>query len=280
MAYGKKCDTCGEKYRHYHRPGDARPLPSVTEILGIIAKPALTGWAFKMARETALAATRAAYASTHPTGMCLALDESSFAAIIDKTAPRSQWQLPKTAADIGTLVHARIESEIRRELGQDVAEVPVPEFEVVDGKKVAHPAWNSMQAYYAWREAHEVKVISIEERVYSMELGFAGTADVICYIDDVLTLGDFKTSKAVYPEYRLQVAAYRTALVEMSQSMPLVFMGAKELQVKKPGGVILRFPKDAGDTFEAVDVPWADQKALMAGFNAALALWTWQQGAA
>src|SRR5688572_24897245 len=98
-GFGKKCDQvagCPAKYRHYHRPGDARPLPSVTEILGIIAKPALTGWAFKMARETSLAAARAAYEATHPAGQCLAFDPGSYIAIVDKSAPKSQWQLPKT----------------------------------------------------------------------------------------------------------------------------------------------------------------------------------------
>lgn len=286
MAWGTKCDVCKEKYRHYHRPGDPRPLPSVTEILGVIAKPALTGWAFKMARLTALAAARAAYAATHfevaspgprnnvgalpsSTFACLALSPHSFMAIVEKTAPSSQWKLPKTEADIGTLVHARIESEIRVELGQNVPIVPVPESDVVDGRKVPHPAWNAYQAYLAWRSSHRVKIVSIEQRVYSMKLGFAGTSDIVCYIDDKLTVGDFKTSKAVYPEYLLQVAAYRAAVIEME--------GKENPDMKNLGGVILRFPKGADDTFEVVDVPWKDQKSLMAAFMNALGLWRWQQ---
>jgi hypothetical protein len=261
MAYGRKCEVCPAKFRHYHHGGDPRPLPSVTEVLDIIAKPALIGWSFKKAREAALAASRATYELAHPGGHCLALNAGSYINAVDKATPKSTYQLPKTEADIGTMVHARIESEMRRELGQDVPVFELPEWEVIDGKRVPHQAWNAYQSYLAWRKSKEIKIVSVEQRVWSLKLGIAGTADVVMYVGDVLTVGDFKTSKAVYWNYKLQVAAYRAAVAEME---------GLETPI---GGVVLRFPKDPGDGFDAVEIPWADQKKRMGQFKHALGLW-------
>ena len=253
----RRCDICSEKYRHYHASGDPRPLPSVTTILDCIAKPALVGWSFREARKATLGVARELYNEYAASGA----DAASFAAAVDAKAPKSQYNLPKTAADIGTLVHKRIESEMRAELGLDYEDVEIPEFEVVSGRRREHPAWSSYQAYLAWRRAHDVRPVELEKRVYSLQLGYAGTTDLEAYVDDVLTIADFKTSAAVYDEYKLQIAAYRRAYQEMSGDFDSPI-----------GGLVIRFPKEAGDTFEPVGVPWDEQIELQRDFMSAFRL--------
>ena len=97
-----------------------------------------------------------------------------------------------------------------------------------------------------------------EQRIYNTALGYAGTVDLVAYVSDRLTIVDYKTSKAVYAEYRLQIAAYRAAY-----------------RNAETNGLILRFPKDRGDAFEVADVPWAEQERLLAVFLAAKRVWEW-----
>lgn len=258
--------SCSAKFRHYHPPivdgGDTldpTPLPSVTEILKSIAKPALVGWAFKMGRQHTLAAARSVYEECYGTRGELP-PPPSYIAAVDQRAPKNQYQLPTDAVDIGTLVHKRVEAEIRRELGQDVDIPEIPEVEVVGGRQKPHPAWAAYQAYLAWRREHDVRPVAVEKRVYSRRLGFAGTADFEGYVDGQYCFGDWKTSEAVYGEYPIQLAAYRAAEMEMRGDY-----------VTPIGGLILRFPKSGG-SFEAHDVPWSEQTPLMADFMAAMRL--------
>src|SRR5207253_4465534 len=45
--------------------------------------------------------------------------------------------------------------------------------------------------------------------VFSEKYGYAGTIDYICKIDGKTFIIDFKTSQQVWPEYELQVSAYK-----------------------------------------------------------------------
>jgi hypothetical protein len=243
--------------RFYELP-DGTKLPSVTTLLSAIAKPALINWASYGARDATIAAARAIYEASDGD-----ISPASFEAALRKTLGKRPAHLAKSdeALDIGTLVHARIEAETRRELGEAVELPEIPETDV-DG--TPHPAWNALASYHHWRMDHDVKPIAVEQRVYSVELGFAGTCDLVAYVDGVLTIADYKTSKAVYPEYRLQIAAYRAAYNTDA--------GANFI-----GGLILRFPKERGDAFEAADVPWEDQESLMRVFLAAKEIWHWMK---
>lgn len=240
---------------------DGIEVPSVTTILKSINKPALLNWASYGARDATRRVARSIYETAHPGGLCLGLDAASFAAAVEKAQGRRPAHLDRgeVAMEIGTLVHARIEAEMRRELGQDVPLIEIPTDEIVDGRKVPHPARTAYEAYCAWRKANEVRPVALELRVYSRQFMFAGTTDFVGRVADVLTVADWKTSKAVYAEYRIQIAAYRHALVEMQD----------ELKTAVVGGLVLRFPKEAADGFEAHDVPVSEQDELMADFLAA-----------
>jgi hypothetical protein len=252
--------------RVYNREG--RPYWSVTSVLKAVAKDALINWASYAARDATRAAAVTAYGAVHPADTlgvrhCLSLDPASFEHIILTAQGRRPPHLALTeaATSTGTMVHARIEAEVKRELGHKVTVPPVPELLVSDGVASPHPAWNAYQSYLAWRRAHAVEPVAAEVRVYSDEYEFAGTADLLARVDGDLTIVDYKTSKGVYDEYLFQIAAYRHAHLEMGrESGPL-------------GGLVLRFPKEDGDAFEAHEVPWEDQGALMEQFLAARTLW-------
>ena len=53
--------------------------------------------------------------------------------------------------------------------------------------------------------------------VFSEKYGYAGTIDYVCTIDGKTYIVDFKTSKQVWPEYELQVSAYKKP-IELAES--------------------------------------------------------------
>jgi hypothetical protein len=233
-------------------------VPRVTKVLGCIAKPALIGWARNTARDNTIREAGELYAvvgktKTPDVFMAALRKRMTYAALTAGT---------EDAADFGTTLHLRVEAEMRRELGESVSIPKLPEtFVDPDGRETVHPAWNAYQSYLAWRREHTVRPIRAEVRVVSRSLGYAGTVDLFADVDDVLTMLDYKTSKAVYREYRVQLAAYRQAALEQGVVREIV------------PAQIIRFPKTAGDDFEPVDVAPSEQDELMDVFLAALTLW-------
>jgi ATP-dependent exoDNAse (exonuclease V) beta subunit len=53
--------------------------------------------------------------------------------------------------------------------------------------------------------------------VYSARHRYAGAIDALAYREGELVALDWKTSKGLYPEYALQVAAYAKAIEEMTR---------------------------------------------------------------
>ena len=101
------------------------------------------------------------------------------------------------AAEIGTLVHAKIEAEIH-----GLAHPKTP----ADYRK---PVAAAYEAWKDWMLNSQMVVIATELPLVSEEHRFGGTLDAI--IRDRkgrLAVGDWKSSKAIYGEYLRQVAAY------------------------------------------------------------------------
>ncbi|MBV6343612.1 hypothetical protein HWQ67_18755, partial [Candidatus Magnetobacterium casensis] len=117
---------------------------------------------------------------------------------------RKAWRtVAREAADIGTAVHAAIETYLKT--GKEP-------------KITGDAAENAFLAYLEWENQHHIDPIYVEKTVYST--GYAGTADLICHKDGIPTLVDFKSAKGHFPEYALQTAAYRQAWNHMSMSDP------------------------------------------------------------
>jgi hypothetical protein len=69
-----------------------------------------------------------------------------------------------------------------------------------------------VKSFCDWRDEVKPEVLATEITIFSENHGYAGTVDLICKIDGVMYVVDFKTSKQVWMEHELQVSAYRAAL--------------------------------------------------------------------
>lgn len=159
--------------------------PSVTQILGLLDKSgALCYWSARCATE---------YIAEHKDN--LFKDAHSFEQVL-RDAITAYKTISKDACDTGSQVHSMIERYIKTERDQ------TSENDAVQ---------NGFLAFLEWEERNRVKWIQSELTLVSTTYGYAGTCDAIADINGYRYLVDFKTSKAIYDEYRKQLAAYRIA---------------------------------------------------------------------
>jgi predicted RecB family nuclease len=232
---------------------DGELLPSVTNILGAVNKPALVNWAASTERAAVTEAAADLYGDWAARPMRPQLSRAAYLATLTARLGQvkaHQKELAK-AGDIGGECHRLIEYTMRTAIGADAGPKPV----------VCDAAQWAFMAFEDWAKSVALKPVLIEQVVYSKVHGFAGTMDVLARVHGVLTLIDFKTSKALYPEAGLQSVAYQTALVEMGY--------------RAPAALIVRLPKHEADpAFEVREVPPVAE--LFPVFLAVKQMWAWQ----
>jgi hypothetical protein len=230
-----------------------KEYPSVTTILSVIGKPALIAWSGKVEREMVTSASLALYRDVHGTPKMSDIAYlNTLATRLGKERAHSK-ELAK-AGDIGSQTHALIEWNLRASLMQQPGPCP----HVTDKATWAFMAWED------WKKSVNLKPIWIEQTVWSDTHGYAGTMDLLAEVNGKLTVVDWKTGKAIYPEAFLQNAAYRHALREMGHGDPVQ-------------GIIVRLPKNTEDPeFEAKIIPQSEAK-LMETFLHTFELWKWNQ---
>lgn len=225
---------------------DGKEFPSVTTLLDVLDKPGLMYWAANMekrAMETALLDVLTSDGARDPDWV--------LGQMADRLTKAKAFLREKDkAATIGTAAHAWIEWETRRRLGEKVAAEPV----------IPDPALVAVEAWKEWAASVDFTPLCAERTVYCMGCGYAGTLDWIAKVRGVVTLGDYKTSKAVYPESYLQNIAYRHA--------------AATLGLDTAAGLVLRLPKTLDDpAFEPAPVP----EIPLSDFLAVQAVWRWKR---
>ena len=175
------------------RPTDLRDarklglLPSVTNVLGIIAKRDLEDWKMEQAVLAALTLPRR--------------EGESLDAFAHRVVQDSKGGV-RSAAEFGTAFHA--------------GAVLVAKSITVDP---AGPCAAWLDHYRAWFQANCARLVWTEQVLVNAELGYAGTADLLMEHQAFgLTLVDLKTRKLgrrgmnPYPSWCYQLAAYRRAL--------------------------------------------------------------------
>lgn len=167
---------------------DGVNLASVTGITGVIAKPALIGWAVSECVKYLKDRVKPG----------LSFDEVQLIDIF-REAARAHTKSKDTSADIGTVVHEFVRGYIKSE------HPPMPVNEQVR---------TSVDNFFAWELKHGVKFLTSEQVVYSKKYDYCGTFDNNALVDGELTLIDLKTSSGVYDEMFAQLAGYELARTE------------------------------------------------------------------
>jgi len=239
--------------------GGVRRVPSVTTVLGCMGKPQLVAWAAKVERRLVTEAAADLYLELPAVKM----SRMAYLATLAKRIPLAKAHQLETerAFEAGRLAHEMVEWRLRSDLGH----VPGPMPTLNKEAAFAFDAWQ------VWAESAEFRAKHIEEVLFSVEHGYAGTCDVVAEIEVdgqvVLAVGDWKTSKGIYDEHGLQVAAYAHALLEMKHAETM------------PYGFVARFPKTAADKPFETRV-WTPEQLTenLEAFLGLLKVWTWQQG--
>lgn len=168
--------------KHVYQWNGGAPLPSVTTIIGVVDKSGpLVGWAKRITAEAAVdhRAEIEGWVTLSGRDGAIAMLKTVAVAQRDK------------AANAGTDVHQLAEAIAR---GQEVL---VPE-------ELAP----YIASYRGFLDDFGPEFLAAEEMVADLTHGYAGTLDAIARIAGEVWMLDIKTSKGVYPETALQLAAY------------------------------------------------------------------------
>ena len=137
------------------------------------------------------------------------------------------YEEAEKAADIGTTAHSMVEAHIK---GLD----PLSVLDTFAGDK--EKVRSAFTAYLNWERMTCLKIIECEVMLVSEQYRFGGTLDAIVEMDGKLSIGDFKTSNAIYQDHLIQIAAYRHL---WNENFP-------DRQITG-GNHIFRFSKECGD---------------------------------
>lgn len=128
------------------------------------------------------------------------------------------------AAQIGTLLHLLIEGH------QQGFDIDTKDYSYNQEKA----AMKAFAGYLQWYEKVKFKPLRNELILVNEEMQVGGTIDCVARMGDDLVIVDWKTSKYLYAENKLQLAAY-TYMFEQAQPKANVAYG-----------LIMRFGKDDG----------------------------------
>lgn len=220
------------KGRHYEHPETGELVPSVTNIVGILDKPALPRWAAKLVAERAW-------------DLRSTLDELGRDEAID-ILKGSPWRNSRRAAGRGTSIHEYLE------VVSNGGYAPSLEGDAVRYRRAADEFLHVYKPEFKFTEF----------TVFGD--GYAGTADFLAVINGRVVIGDYKTSKALYPEIALQLAAIRYAnqIHWNDELLPLP-------DIDGCVGVLL--------TPDGCDVREINTDGAFTAFHGCLAAWHWKQ---
>lgn len=181
--------------------------PSVTGILGLKAKPALTNWAAKKSLEYVGKKLGQFQSDNGEKAPIPARDMENWLA-----EAADGWNEDATATTVGTVAHRYAFEELRFRAGLTPHKpkfpltydpVMMPDFT----PGMVEAANSSALATTEFFEAHHFEPLLLERPLWSPIDGFVGTPDFIGRIDGELAVADYKTSKRIYAEYWAQLAA-------------------------------------------------------------------------
>lgn len=185
----------GHVHELFHE-GEWKKLTGATQVLSVIAKPALIPWAARMCAD-------------YIRDNLKSLDDLEQVLEEGKNAHR---KTKESAGDFGTEVHKIIEDHIKISIEKKEEFFTKLEFTHTD-KKVE----KAVNMFFDWATKNRVRFLESEKLVHSIELWVGGIADFVCEIDGERYVGDIKTSSGIYPEHFIQASTYAKMLEEMGE---------------------------------------------------------------
>lgn len=238
--------------RHCYRMNKST-VPGVTTVIKTMDAPALDAWKVRVQVE---GTARAAYLNTPDDQE----PEDSYVGRLVSIA-KEEWEherIANAAADIGTQVHALIEHAIREQLGQP-SEPP----EATDDALFIFAGWRE------WSEKVGLRPLMSEGRVCwpinQTPPDYAGTFDILATFDrgefsGPLWILDAKPNARIYPERRMQLAAYARPVRDLAGGVVR--------------GMVVSMPREGG---EITPVPVDPTEEDFEAFRACLRLYRWQR---
>ncbi len=138
------------------------------------------------------------------------------------------------AGNIGTLIHLFIECNLLRQK---------PDLNDFTPNQI-RKAGIGLRKFIEYKHDFHLEPIILEQPMVSEEHGYGGTIDFYGLVNERLTLLDFKSGKGIYPDHKLQVAAYTKLLEEH---------GHKVERVK-----ILRIGRDPAEGYDIAEIGGLD----------------------
>lgn len=246
--------------RHYVHPVTGQALPGVTTVLEALDKPGLDNWKVTTTAEYAVK-------NRH---LLVQLDEPAALQMVQGASNRQA----NSAADKGTDVHSILE-----DLANGVAVVRTPQNGwVID-------TWEALNREF------DVQVLEIEPTFWNpgiqrnpetgeLELGYAGSADLLALVDGVLTVLDWKTmGSGIYGEVALQTCGYGMAPYILRPDGTEIDVRATYGEVQQTMAVWLR-PEDNGPVYVGKAgwslIPLIYDELTWLSFRAVRIAWEWQ----
>ena len=180
-------------------------FPSVTTILNVINKPALIPWAKKQSLEK----VKYVLQNHVMNGTLPEIKSTDDIDAIINEASKTPDKALQLAGDFGSHAHALIEKVINARIHNDKEPVITADFKVV------------MESFEMFCEQYNPVFVGSEVQVcyrpaYT-KIRYAGTVDAVIIHEDNPIVVDFKTSKGINDEHRLQVGAYSHALQTLNK---------------------------------------------------------------
>lgn len=228
---------------------DKEVFPRVTTIKGLVSGSGLLDWAAGVIAEAVKAEVeKFAKGEIDATGLCVALQS-------DKVL-KAHDQIRDDAASFGTAVHKFAEAVA---LGDQKA------LDELSAAPEIRDVWADAEAFLGWVDARQPEWIANELTVYSREpSNYAGTCDALLKLDGRLWLADFKTSKTVYPDFALQMAAYANAEFWVNSE-------GQEVPIPQVSGAMVLHIRDG----QCREVPVDIHNGAWSGFKSCLFLHKW-----
>jgi hypothetical protein len=181
--------------------------PSCTGILQTKAKSALVNWAAK--QSLAYVSKKLGEYESQQGAPPFTLDSREIHSWLQEA--EEGWREEETATTIGSVAHRFCYEELkfRAGLSENRPRLPLtydavlmPEFTPA----MVSAANSSVVAALQFFDDHYLEPVLLERPLWSPSEGYVGTPDFIGKIDGELCVADFKTSRKIYPEYRVQLA--------------------------------------------------------------------------